>query len=400
MRQIILYLLAAAAVLISREVNAQDCPNFSLTFNRQSALDSFPIRFPECRETRFQVTVTGDDITDLTPLCRVKRFNSNLDIINNTSLQALPIFDSTEFIYSLEINNCSKIKNLKGLERVSGIDILRILNNKSFDSFDGLSGLSKIPQILFIANNERLEIIDNLPKSDTIRDFTIRQNKALTEVRCWDSLKVVMGIIIIDDNVRLKSIDQLNSLREVKGNLRIVNIDSIFYLPDFDSLTNVGVDLTISGKNTPSSKCKSKNIPRFPSLSFVGNTLRISSLYNSETKDYDGLNNLQTVKEIDFALNACTNISGFNNLTSVSGRIFIDGYSNLYDLYLEEISGFNRLETVGQIYLKSNVELKKFTGFRNLRRVETDLNLYGASLNLETFEGSCQSGVCGQEMQI
>ncbi|MBK9150192.1 MAG: T9SS type A sorting domain-containing protein [Saprospiraceae bacterium] len=400
MRQIILYLLAAAAVLISREVNAQDCPNFTLTFNRQSALDSFPIKYPQCRENRFTIVVTGDDITDLTPLAQIKRFNSNLRVENCGNLESLALFDSTYYMVKLELNNVTKLKNLKGLEKVQEIYSLRIHKNNSLESLEGLEGLKKCPEDIFIRENPLLQKIDNFPLKDTLQGVTIGSNPQLRYVNLWDSLKVVRASLEIQDNPRLKNLDGLKNLVRVGNTLRIDQIDSIEYLPDFEHLEFVGTNLYIIGRDQAPRRNLCKNIPLFPKLRTVGKAILISNFIYNEIEDYDGFNALEQAGSISLFSLATRNISGFNNLKSVSGRIFIDGYSNLYDKYLEEISGFNRIETVGEIYLKSNVELKKFTGFRNLRRVETDLDLYGASLNLETFEGLANLEYVGKKCKF
>lgn len=374
------------------KLTSQSCPIGSITLDKQSVIDSFVIKYPDCSELNFPIRIFGSGINNFSGLRNLRRINSNLVLENLPDLTSLAGLDSVLILNSLRINNVPELVSLSALSNVKEIDFVRIENNLRLQGFDGIDLKSKD---IFIHNNASLYEINGIHTPDTATNIRITSNPRLNWIRNFENLKVLTGTLNLSDNQAVRHLDNFNYLVRINGSLIIEDIDSTEYLPDFDSLQYVGTDIRISGNNTGSFINKTKNIPLFPNLIYVGREIKLRLLINSEVGEYSGFNNLESVRDITFNLNACTHLSAFNKLTDVPGRINIDGHYNMYD-----INGFKNLQTAGEIYVKANVELAKFTGFSKLKRVEKDIILQSASINLESFEGLAQLEYVGKGFKL
>ncbi|MBK9254951.1 MAG: T9SS type A sorting domain-containing protein [Saprospiraceae bacterium] len=362
---------------------AQTCPTSGLFLTNQLQVDSFKYKYPGCIEINTSITIAGANITNLNGISHIKRFNSGLTFLAVTNLMNLSGMDSLTFIKDLIITEGTGFKDFKGMEHVKYIDWLTIRLTNKMENLDGLSGLVNLPNRLTCSNNENLKMLELSVNSDTMDRVIILNNPSLIEIQLLKEVKVIKsGTINISNNKRLKNLDCLNNLKYVHSSLIIEDIDSIEYLPNFDSLQFVGLDLTLIGNLNKSVLCKTKNIPLFQKLQHIGRDLFISSFPWSEVDAYSAFNELETVRSVRIFDSDFKYLSGFNKLVSVQNGIDISIISNVSD-----INGFNNLVEVGSLSIDRNYELRNFTGFKNLKTVRGNVNLYASNVYLESYQG-------------
>jgi hypothetical protein len=219
-------------------------------------------------------------------------------------------------------------------------------------------------------------------------------NPLLKHVTIWDSLKVVRNNLVIDGNFALREIDGLNRLEYVGGDFKIEKIDSMEFFPEFDSLHYVGKDLFLSGRTNSATVqiAKTKNLPKFPLLASIGNTLRIANFGSIEFSPSNILESLKSCRNIMISVVPCDTFHGFNSLLTCETVSF--GINNT-----SVISGFNSLTELKLLNIDRNYELRKFTGFKNLRRVNGKVYLYASNVYLESFEGLANLEYVGGDLE-
>jgi len=191
------------------------CPAGNVTLSSQTEVDAFGTTYPSCTTLPGSLTISGNDITDLSPL-------EKLDTIGGD---------------------------------------LRITSNSSLTNVDGLSSLSSIGGYLDISNNAILPSLEGLENLDTIGGYLhITYNGSLTNVNGLSSLSSIGGGLNIYNNNSLTNVIGLSSLSSIGGYL---NILSNALLPSLEGLENIdpGSITELLIQNNPSlSYCDLSNI--------------------------------------------------------------------------------------------------------------------------------------------
>src|SRR6187549_3942381 len=118
---------------------AQSCFDY-ITLSTQSEVDNFPSNYPGCTNWTGSITISGSDITDLTPLNElVSAFN--LEIINNPLLQDLEGLNNLVNITTLIISSNPTITNCNGLNGLNWAESIEINDCISLTDLNGLSSL-------------------------------------------------------------------------------------------------------------------------------------------------------------------------------------------------------------------------------------------------------------------
>lgn len=138
------------------------CP-YNKHFTSQAEIDQFPSYFDTCTVIYGNVTITGNDITNLDSLIQIKYIAGSLDINSNpvlNSLTGLSNLDSTNGFLQILLNeSLNSVSGLSNLSRINGP--LAISNNPVLTSLDGLNGLD--PESidgLYIINSPNLSECD------------------------------------------------------------------------------------------------------------------------------------------------------------------------------------------------------------------------------------------------
>jgi len=167
----------------------QPCLPEGIAFTSQAVIDNFLAFHADCSEIEGDVTISGDEITNLLFLSNIRYIGGFLKIINTTALANLSGLDSLTFIGGgLMLGDDSKG------------------GNTMLNSLSGLNQLRQVGGDLIIRNNPallKLEGLDNiLPGS--IMGLTISNNVALSDCNVQSICNYLTGStasVTINDNL-------------------------------------------------------------------------------------------------------------------------------------------------------------------------------------------------------
>lgn len=292
---------------------------------------------------------------------------STVEDLKNYKNKGNKIEEGDLTIQGAEIKTLYPLGNL--LEQING-DLT--INCENLTTLDGLYNLSYIKGSL-IFFNAALTTMEGLNKLATIgKDFEINTPR-----------KTITNKDLLRD---LTSFQGLESLKEIKGNLKIyaTGLCSLKSFAGFDNLTSIEGDFTFIGSNYyyypgggntgmwgGTSLFNFKSFSGFQNLKSVGGNFEISD----EAHGYsDRMENLKTLQ-------------GFNNLTSIGGNFKI-----LDMKCLETFEGLNELATIGGDFEISGeiINIKSIDAFGKLNKVQGDFKIKPrpqSSFALETLEG-------------
>ena len=237
MKRILVFIVA---FVFSTSLFSQPCYPDGITFSTQTEIDDFHLLNPDCSEIEGDLTISGDDITNVDSLLSVTSIGGDLSIRYNTDL--------------------SSLEGLSNLNQLGGNLILR--NNYSLTSFTGLEGINEVFGNCGVAYNT--PFLTNLSGLDGIKiihgNLRINDNYYLINVSGLDSLTTIGGYLqfnlndrleslnglealhsigqncIINENNCLKNIDALSSLTSIQGELAIVENDSLLSISGIENI--------------------------------------------------------------------------------------------------------------------------------------------------------------------
>jgi len=167
----------------------------SLTFNTQAAIDDF--LYNGCETIQGDLTITGDDITNLNGLRNVKTITGDLKIWNNTILETLEGLESLETIGgTLWVRINPSLRNLSGMPEIESVHSIQVEYNKVLESIfaQNLAKIESLSGNLYIGFNQKLEVLNHqvgfnylthIGGNLTIRDshfYTLNQFSQLSQV--------------------------------------------------------------------------------------------------------------------------------------------------------------------------------------------------------------------------
>ena len=189
--------LSVAICFFAIHTIVAQCPTGPIAFTSQSELNDFPLDFPSCTllPDGVDVEISGNDITDLTPLSQL-----------------------TGSLAAFEIRDCPNLVSLVGMNQ------FEVIGNDALDGFI----LRDLPALTSIAALSNLDSLTG--------EFTIRTCAQLTSLSGLDNLNYVNGSVIIRDNAQLGSLNGLSSLDYIGETLELVENTA---LTDISALSNV-----------------------------------------------------------------------------------------------------------------------------------------------------------------
>lgn len=183
--------------------SSQVCLPEGITFTTQAEIDSFQTNYPGCTEIEGNVTISGNNITNLNGLNMVNSIGQSLDLSYNDVLTSLNGLDNLTSLKNLSIENNNLLTNLTGLE---GLD--------SIEGFFGITG-----------------------------------NSALTNLTGLDNLRYIGGHLVIEFNGALTSLTGLNNLTSIGSLFQLYGNDALTSLTGLEGLTFIGGSLHIYHNN-------------------------------------------------------------------------------------------------------------------------------------------------------
>jgi hypothetical protein len=363
------------------------------------------------------LTISGEDIADLSPLSGLKYAGGGLKIENNPLLTNLNGFQNlitvgkTEWVYEapegfcMEITGNAALINLSGLINLKTIEGGLIINsNGALTNLNGLQNLSYLGcssepdgsrhgamcRSLKISGNPSLTNIDGFQKITSCEGYiSIDNNSSLTNLNGLQNLTGVGEFLSISDNSSLIDIDSLSNLTTVGGHvflgdgpggyapiierrgLIISGNTSLTNLDGLQNLISVGGDIVISGNS------KLLTIKKLNKLTTVHGGVGI--INNGELSSLDGLQGLISLQNhLDISGNvSITSLVGLENLTSVGNELLGPDNQNLsgslmirYNNSLLNLDGLKNLITIGEDFsITGNDSLNNLDGIENLTSV-------------------------------
>jgi len=387
MKKLSFIILASFALL--NYCFAQPCLTEGIVFSTQEEIDDFPVSFPNCTEIEGDVTISGVDINDLTPLSAITQIRGNLIIYNNNSLEVMTGLNNISHVNGnvhigyFDIGSGTGggnplLTNLEGLNSIQSIGgELELFANPFLESFEGLDELDSIGIMCDICCNESITSLVGFEDLDFIGGWlTLDHNNNLMNLQGLDNLTVVQVGLSISSNEKLESLDGIESLTSTGIGGIFINDNPI--LEDIDGLKNINGNIG------------SIDIEYNDSLSVIScfnNVDTIASLMIEVNKSLESITGFNDVSSITESLVIYTNgklktVSGFSSLENIGGNLMIFGNSTLPDL-----SGLEKVSSVGgNLDITENNMLTTLGSLSNLNKVYGRLLLTGNN-QLENLHG-------------
>ncbi len=351
-------------------INSDLCVgNFVLS--TQAEVDAF-----DCSELEGNLTISGENITDLSGLQGLTRVKGSLNISRNnqlTNLAGLENLQSVASLLRIEVN--PRLRNLNGLAQLRHVGGMTIAFNDSLSNMGELPNLESL-SFLSIQNNFSLENLDGLENLESLGAFTLNFNLALSQINGLSqaiSTTADLGSIRINGNRALSNLEALNGLKSILGDLEITGNDALVNLFEARGLDSLAGILRIEDQENLVSLEGLENIPSAEAI-FIKNNPALISLSGLSGLEMVGIN-LQIINN-----DALTSLEGLENLrTFQTGEILVSnnaqlnslaGLENLEDLG-EVLIGDNFV--VGGIMISNNPQLSSLNAFGQLDRLAGSL---------------------------
>jgi hypothetical protein len=302
-------------------------------FFSQADVDNFKAVYPGCSDLQGDVSITGDDIINLSVFSEVTSIAGDLNIGR--------YYDRTPIGNPL-------LRDLNGLENLTQIGgTLLIIRNGSLTSLSGLDNLSSIGNDLLIG----------IEYSHTTKEKT---EGALTSINALSGLASIGGQLYIE-STSLTSLTGLDSVFYIGSNINIIGNK---YLSDISGLAKLNsITGTLSIAITAITSLKGlNNVSRISGSVFIGNNHRL--------KNFEGLENLSYIGTGAwiFDNDSLTSMVGFDNLE------YIDGYLDIWDNpSLSSLSGLENLDSIGSYLHISQNALTSLTALSGLQSIKGTL---------------------------
>jgi hypothetical protein len=374
-------IISTLFALCSTLIAAQGCLPEGITFTTQNQIDSFQVNYPGCAEIEGDVNIELKDLTNLIGLQILTSIGGNLNISGDYSggLDILSGLDSLASIGGDLSITGTRLINMSGLDHVTyiggnilihgnnhlislwglngltsitgsitlyGWNVNGNLEGNSLVSLSGLNNLSSIGGDLNITKNNSLNTLNGLGNLQSVNSLRLGYwdqsggNIFLASLEGLESLSEITGELFIMNNSNLSSLSGLASLSNISGNLSISNNQELFDLSGLESLVAVGGDLHLSSWTLAS-------LEGLESLVSVGGTVSIS--------------NTQSL----------ISLAGLENLTSITGSLYLS-----YNYGLWNLTGIENLMTIGSLNLDHNNALMNLTGLDGLTTITGALSVY------------------------
>lgn len=269
-------------VLFSSPLLAVNCVPDSITLSSQAQVNSFPAG---CDTIVSDLTVTGGDITDLTPLSDLTTggFGSTIKI-DGTSVTSLAGLDGLTSVHRLEINNNSVLTSITALSALFIVEgPLFIQNNAVLVNVDGLEGVTGTGGALWLANNNSLADLSGLSNLVVIQaSLVVDNNDALTNLNSLAGLEIVSANISVSNNDALTDMSGLSGLLGFSDALYIRDNSVLVSIGSLPNLTDIG-GLVIDNNDALI------NLDGFSGLATLGNNTALAVFNNDALTNIDGL---------------------------------------------------------------------------------------------------------------
>lgn len=235
---------------------SQCCTPENIEFTTQAEIDNFQVNYPGCTGIEGDVTIHGDDITNLDGLSVVTNIEGTLLIKKNSSLSLLTGLGNLKHVESLMIIDNDALVTLRGLESLNEINgHVHIWYNDLITDLRGLDSITYVGSDLMIEGNYSLLNCHGLEKLTSVEGSLVigciagwmHYNRSLRTLSGFDNLNIVQGLLWINCNDSLVNLTGLESLVSVGDGLVINGNKSLVNLTGLEQLNSCGGRLIIGG---------------------------------------------------------------------------------------------------------------------------------------------------------
>jgi len=354
------------------------CPTETVRLTSQTAIDSFPILYPNCTSGDYTIIVSDlyqdsiSDITNLQGLSAIEKVSKNLSIVD-TKIESLEGLENLKtvgvYLYLTRNEELTDISDLQSIDSIGSIIIDSNLKLENYSAFNQLTDCHG----LYIQNNSTLKDLTSLPKINVLERLDISSCDSLVSFEGVD-YPFLRALGIIDNNM-LTHLNGLSGIRELEK-LDIFRNEHLIDLQGLDSLETISFELFLL------------NNPSLESLEGVDQLESIDNLRIHNNNKLKDLNGLQSLKTINSSLAIIDNdslvtLSGLENAGSGSGGwtfysedcYFYFG-NNEYGLIIESNPALESIEALsnlshvaGELVVIDNDKLNDLKGLENIESV-------------------------------
>lgn len=259
-------------------VNAMSqCPTSSITFRKQTEVDAFISKYPNCQIMEYGITISGDKIRNLDGLRRLRQIKGMLQFYGSKKLENIQGLDSLERVNSLKFrSNTFMLTDFNGFFKLDTIDKDFNMNQaRGVKKISGFNQLKYVGGKFGIFDCNEMDSITGFNQLNYIKSsFSLGKLNSLQTFESMSNLEHV-GYISINENPQLKNLDGFKSLKDFRITLEIINNKSLKDISGLDSVT----------LKPPGGREMIINISQNPELSncatyFVCNTIDNHKVYN------------------------------------------------------------------------------------------------------------------------
>ncbi len=315
------------------------CPVGDVSLYTQADVDNFQVNYPNCNVIDGDFTISGLDITDLTPLINITQVTGTLQL--NTcgfaSLNGLQNLTSVGSVGGQEMLMIYNNQNLQDMSQLYNLNTvigdLWVYNNDNVVTLYGLQGLNAINGNLFIVQNDGLVNFFGLHALVSVGSIGISQNTVLQDISQISSLNSV-NTILIENNAQLNSLSGLQGLTNMSGNLKIEgnNINSCSGLNNLVSIGSFSI----------------KNEQSLTSLSGLQSLTTVNGLtveFCPQLQSFDALENLNSVGNLNIKANFMLNdLSALNHPIALNS-LTVTNNNNLQQCAVQAICDYLDVNT-------------------------------------------------------
>lgn len=347
--------LIISLLFASTAMYTQPCLPEGIYFSTQAQIDSFPINYPNCTEIEGTVTISGPDITDLRFLNTITNIDGSLNILDNDNLTTL--------------DGLENITDVGGWLRIGNHDEWPWGNN-ALKSISSLVSLKRVGGGCIIGNNSTLTSLEGLDSLELIGgDLTI-VNNPLKDLSGLGSLDSINGDLEITFNPSLKTFNGVEELLYIGGYFEATYNDSLLNMTGMENIVNIPMHMVVIGNQ------------QLNDLSGLDNLVQVQGGFivrlNPALISFNGLHSLTSIGGSMQVMenNSLPNLGGLENLVTVGTEIIIEDNALMTDL-----QGMMNLKSAHEIRIKYNPSLKTINSFGSLEKLTGKLYImYNDSL--------------------
>ncbi len=239
--------------------NCNECGG-DIVLSTQAEVDAFN---PDCEIWEGSIRVSGNGITDLSPLSGIREITGDFTLENLTSAGTFPGFPLLETVGNQFLILYCGFVNLTGLDNLENIgQAVTLVDNENLVSLLGFSPNTTIEDFTLVRNSSLVNVngLDQLTVTKTLQieengellslaglkdlpssiDFaTVQINEKLTDLRPFQTVQNANDGLLFVGNESLTNVDDLGILQFLGGELVIAENDLLQNLAGLQSLTSL-----------------------------------------------------------------------------------------------------------------------------------------------------------------